>query len=230
MGQQPCLWKDFNLKFVAARTDEDDQPLYSLDLEHLLQVLSLKRFQSLQSLQVKAETWGGLSLLVDFANLLHIVRDKHPTIKKLSLDISTNGSEDEITQLAEELVMFQEVDLAKCEFESGGFRDSIFNMFRNSTFLRALLTASAGPTSKLKILTICDLPKDLATFYGFKPLKETCSEALDEARGRVKVNIVDRSYSDDDDDSDDDDEDSYDDDDDNYDFHVDTTDNSEIDD
>ena len=168
MGQQPCLWKDFNLKFVAALTDEDDQPLDSPDLEHLLQVLSLERFQSLQSLQVKAMIVGlGFSMYVDFANLLHIVRDKHPTIKKLSLELSTDGSEDEIAQLAEELVMFQEVDLAKCNFGSAGFKDSDA---KDSTaaFLKALLSASAGPTSKLKILTICDLDKDLASIFGMK--------------------------------------------------------------
>ena len=194
MGQQPCLWKDFNLKLVAARTDEDDQPLYSLDLEHLLQVLSLKRFQCLQSLQVKAETVMGLwdRLLVDCANLLHNVRDKHPTIKKLSLQIGVDGSEDKIAELAEKLVMFHEVDLAKCEFGILPIEDS-----KRVAFLKALLTASARPTSKLKILTICDVDKNLALEFGFKPLKETCSEALDEAKGRVKVNVVDLIYSDD---------------------------------
>lgn len=222
VGQQPCLWVNFNLKLLADLTDQDHQLF-----EHLLQVLSLKRFQSLQhlSLEVKAETWidkmmlsgmlsinNDTSVWVDSANLLHIVRDKHPAIEKLSLEFTTDGTEDKIAQLAEELVMFQEVDLTKCQFGSGGFKDSDA---KDSTaaFLMALLTASAQSTSRLKLLTICDVDVDRADMYAdlgkacFEPLEETCSEALDEARRTVTVNIVDMSYSDDDDDSYDDDDD-----------------------
>ena len=222
MGEQPCLWEKFNLDLLVDMTDRDHQPF-----QHLLKVLSLTRFQSLQhlSLRVTAETWvdkmmrpglGMLALLgtnngtssvwVDSADLLHIVGDKHPAIRKLSLEFSTDGSEDKMAQLAEELIMFQEVDMVKCKFGSGGFMESDA---KDSTgvFLKALLTASSGPTSKLKILTICDVDMERASMWQhlgkacFEPLEETCSEALNGARGRVTVNIVDMSYSDDDDDS-----------------------------
>ena len=232
VGQQPCLWEDFKLKFLADMTDRDQQPL-----EHLLRVLSLERFQSLQhlSLQVQANTWmdemmlssmfginDGTSVWVDCANLLHIVRDKHPAMKKLSLEFITDGSEDKMAQLAEELVMFQEIDLSNCKFGSAGFKDSD-SKDSTAAFLKALLSASARPTSKLKILTICDVDTERASMYAdlgkacFEPLEEALGAALDEARRRVTVNIVDMSYSDDDDDSYDDDDDSYDDDDDSYD-------------
>ena len=220
VGEQPSLWEKFNLDLLVDMTDRDHQPF-----QHLLKVLSLTRFQSLQhlSLQVTAETWvdkmmrSGLGMLginngttssvwVDCADLLHIVGGKHPAIRKLSLEFSTDGSEDKMAQLAEELIMFQEVDMVKCKFGSGGFMESDA---KDSTgvFLKALLTASSGPTSKLKILTICDVDMERASMWQhlgkacFEPLEETCSEALNGARGRVTVNIVDMSYSDDDDDS-----------------------------
>ena len=224
VGDQPLLWENFNLHLLVDMTDPDHQPF-----EHLFLVLSLKRFQSLQhlSLRVEAETWvdkmmrsgfgfnnGTNSVWVDCADLLHIVGDKHPTIRKLSLEFTTDGSEDKMAELAEELIMFQEVDLSKCKFGSAGFKDSDA---KDSTgaFLKALLSASAGPTSKLKSLTISDVDMERASIY--TDLGKACSEALDEARTRVIVNIVDNSYWDGDDDSYDDDshdDDSYDEDDD----------------
>ena len=114
VGEQPSLWENFPLKVCANMVDEDQ------DQQHqLLQVLSLKRFQSLQhlSLHVEAETWvdkmmlpvvlginNGSSVWVDSANLLHTVRENHPAIKKLSFEFTTDGSEDKIAQLAQEHV------------------------------------------------------------------------------------------------------------------------------
>ena len=233
VGEQPGLWESFPLKVCANMVDEDQD-----QQQQLLQVLSLKRFQSLQhlSLHVVAETWvdkmmlpvvlginNGSSVWVDSANLLHTVRENHPAIKKLSLKFTTDGSEDKIAQLAQELVMFEEIDLVKCKFGSAGFSDSDAND-STAAVLRALLAASADPISKMKILTICDV--DAKKFLGiqiwdrlrilgkacFKSLYKTCSEALAEAKGRLTVKIVDKSYSDDEDDSYD--GDSYDDDDD----------------
>ena len=225
VGEQPGLWANFPLKVCANMVDEDQD-----QQQQLLQVLSLKRFQSLQhlSLHVEAETWvdkmmlpvvlginNGSSVWVDSANLLHTVRENHPAIKKLSLEFTTDGSEDKIAQLAQELVMFEEIDLVKCKFGSAGFSDSDAND-STAAVLRALLAASADPISKMKILTICDVDADQADMYPdmpcFDSLYETCSEALAEAEGRLTVKIVDKSYSDDEDDSYD--GDSYDDDDD----------------
>ena len=127
-----------------------------------------------------------------------------------SLEFTTDGIEDKIAELAAELVKFQEVDLVKCKLGSGGFRD-LDAQDSTAAFLMALLTTSADPTSKLRILTICDkdwvyMSADLGKAC-LDSLEETCSEALDEARGRVTVNIVDMSFSDYDEDSYDDDDD-----------------------
>ena len=214
VGEQPGLWESFPLKVCANMVDEDQD-----QQQQLLQVLSLKRFQSLQhlSLHVEAETWvdkmmlpvvlginNGSSVWEDSANLLHTVRENHPAIKKLSLKFTTDGSEDKIAQLAQELVMFEEIDLVKCKFGSAGFSDSDAND-STAAVLRALLAASADPISKMKILTIRDVDERQAVWdlgkACFKSLYKTCSEALAEAKGRLTVKIVDKSYSDDEDDS-----------------------------
>ena len=216
VGEQPGLWENFPLKVCANMVDEDQD-----QQQQLLQVLSLKRFRSLQhlSLHVVAETWvdkmmlpvvlginNGSSVWVDSANLLHTVRENHPAIKKLSLKFTTDGSEDKIAQLAQELVMFEEIDLVKCKFGSG-ITDSAANDSA-AAVLGALLAASADPISKMKILTICDVDARRAAkiwdigILGkacFKSLYKTCSEALAEAKGRLTVKIV--SYSDREDDS-----------------------------
>ena len=140
----------------------------------------------------------------DSADLLHKIRDRHPNIKKLGLELTTYECEDQrerrgcmgnhdrrkdkIVQLAEELIKFEEVDLTSCRFGSSRFGARVEPWDSTAVFLMALLTASATLNSKLKILTI---PDHVEHRTRFQHLEDSCFEALREARERLTVNIVD---------------------------------------
>ena len=202
-----------------------DQNIYGEDYQpfaHLLQVLSLSRLQSLQELRIKmhAEIYTekldrfvacinklpfypgrapaqkfasrmvpfGTSVRKYSADLIQLIKDKHPHIKKLGLELTEDGGKKQIPRLAEQLVKFEEVDLSRCDFRlRDGDPDRDFLACLSQ--LRALLSASATPNSKLKILTF--------------PAVDGCSEVVQEARGRLMVNLVDIEYYEDDTDEDD---------------------------
>ena len=202
----------------SSPTDGDDEGEYHqpFNQQKLLQVLSLGRLRSLQelSLKIDADTffmvWTksiNTNKWKDSADLLHKIRDSHPNIKKLGLELTTYECEDQrerrgcigthdrrkdkIAQLAEELIQFEEVDLSSCRFGSSKLGAMVGPWDSTAVFLMALLTASATLNSKLKILTI---PDHVEHRTRFQHLEDSCFEALREARERLTVNIVDTGY------------------------------------
>ena len=90
----------------SSPTDGDDEGEYHqpFNQQKLLQVLSLGRLRSLQelSLKIDADTffmvWTksiNTNKWKDSADLLHKIRDRHPNIKKLGLELTTYECEDQ---------------------------------------------------------------------------------------------------------------------------------------
>ena len=130
-GEHPSLWGKLQLYFEGPRDPEEGE---------LHQLLTLRRFQSLQSLHLCC--WD------QTLHLLQTVLDCCPNLRKLALAFEFIPiTDDELTGVAELLVKFEEVDLSE------GF--ILKGKERVKEYLRAILTAlKPGESSKLKMLRL----------------------------------------------------------------------------
>ena len=72
IGEQPCVWSNFRLRFIGC------------DVEHLLEVLSLRRLQALEQLH-----WVPCVRYDPDVPILNIVAaEKHAGIRTTSLDMT----------------------------------------------------------------------------------------------------------------------------------------------
>ena len=143
IGEQPCVWSNFELRFIGC------------DVTHLLEVLSMGRLQALEQLY-----WVPCVRYDPDAPILDIIAENHAGIRTISLDMALDDfaerfegyESDEMTKLATALVKFYVVDLTHC----------ICTKTDATTFLRALLKASCGAISNLKAIQISGDEMDYA--------------------------------------------------------------------
>ena len=98
MGESPSLWENLNLRFMD----------HESTLPRLPQVLSLKRLQSLKSLNFGCAE-------KDCTKYLQLISDNHPSVRGISLDMRWVIDEGVTYDVATTLVKFDEVDLSKCK-------------------------------------------------------------------------------------------------------------------
>lgn len=152
VGERASLWSNFKLDFTDGNTDCQ-----------LLQVLCLSRLQSLK--HISLECVQDSSLLA----LLQIIIDKCLGIQKLSLRMDVLQSqipEDQVARLAKSLVRLEEVDLTEFCITSTD----------ESALLGAVITASSGAKSRLRIVKI----------HGHR---KSHSKAIAEAKGKIRIDI-----------------------------------------
>ena len=174
MGERPELWAKLKLGFYVQLPEMEAKA----QEQELLGILQLRRLQSLERLRLECRLPAK-----NCPPFLQTIIDNHPAVRKLSLQMSQQGTlpEEILVNLASALVKFEEVDVF---FFSDGVEPLA------GEILSATLTATAGENSKLKMLTMPGNEKKHA-------------DAITQARSReVIVKLVRYDWSEDEDDYD----------------------------
>ena len=187
VGEQPCLWSTLKLKFLAVNgkpnKDTDGPTGWTQDLQR---VLSMKRLQALQQLNLDFSFTVQDVVWRDCIRFLQIITRNSPTVRKLSLESlhladPLPPSKVLAEQLVAKLVNFEQVDFGTDGFLRDHHWDAGDNSVANALLRRLAPAAmaavlSSGEGSKLWVLSMPAYPRVI-------------KEALAEARKFLTVNI-----------------------------------------
>ena len=180
VGEQPCLWSSLKLKFLAVdgkpNKDTDGPTGWTKDLQR---VLSMKRLQALQQLNLDFSFTVQDVPLRDCIRFLQIIIRNSPTVRKLSLESLHLADPLPPSQVLAEKLVTKLVNFEQVDFGTDGFLRDLWtwdNSVANALLRRLAAVLSSGEGSKLWVLS---MPAFLRVI----------KEALAEARKFLTVNI-----------------------------------------